>query len=172
MIILLFFPIFKCEEETYYETIPTQMKIEQICKQSINDSVIALTKDTNEIITVDESQYTQEIYQSFVNTKTSFVPDLQPAILGNSPRRKKDIAIECEDCKEVQHFQDIVLAYSHIINIDILQYHRLLGRRDVKNPPKKFGVCSKHHRNVQCLDTPPGFWNPKIIDSESDHVDI
>lgn len=53
------FPIFKCEEETYYETISTQInqqpstseiKSEQICEQSIDDSVIALTKDTNEII--------------------------------------------------------------------------------------------------------------------------
>lgn len=110
---LTFFSIFKCEEETYYETISTQMnqqpsiseiKTEQKCEQSINDSVIALTKDTNEIITVNESQHTQEIYQSFINTKTAFVPDHQPAILRNSPRRKKTITIECEDCKEVIEF--------------------------------------------------------------------
>lgn len=44
----------------------------------------------------------------------------------------------------------------------------MIGRDMYKNPSKKYGVCSKHHRNVQCLNTPPGFWNPKIIDSDSD----
>lgn len=44
----------------------------------------------------------------------------------------------------------------------------MLGRDTVKNPPRKYGVCSKHHRNIRATNTPPGFWNPKISDSESD----
>lgn len=47
----------------------------------------------------------------------------------------------------------------------------MIGRDITKKKPKKYGVCSKHRRNIQCLDTPPGFWNPKIIDSDSDHED-
>lgn len=37
-----------------------------------------------------------------------------------------------------------------------------------KNHPRK-GVCLKHQRNIKIVETPPGFWHPKIIDSESDH---
>lgn len=53
-----------------------------------------------------------------------------------------------------------------------LQYHRMLGRNLEKETwklGKKFGVCSKHRRNIQGVETPPGFWNPKIVDSDSDH---
>lgn len=46
-----------------------------------------------------------------------------------------------------------------------LQYHRMLGRNLSKNIPKRFGVCSKHRRNVPVADTPVGFWNPTIADS-------
>lgn len=45
----------------------------------------------------------------------------------------------------------------------------MLGRDVEKNPPKKFGVCGKHRRTRQGAETPPGFWNPKIDDSDSDH---
>lgn len=44
----------------------------------------------------------------------------------------------------------------------------MLGRDLGKNPTKKYGVCSKHYRNVVCPDTPPNFWNPKIIDTPED----
>lgn len=44
----------------------------------------------------------------------------------------------------------------------------MLGRGEMSRS-KKYGVCWKHHRNVQVLQTPPGFWNPKIPDSDSDH---
>lgn len=47
----------------------------------------------------------------------------------------------------------------------------MLDRDLKKDFPKKFGVCSKHRRNIQGAETPPGFWNPKIIDSDSDHED-
>lgn len=44
----------------------------------------------------------------------------------------------------------------------------MMGRDLEKNPPKKYGVCSKHRRNIQQQETPPGFWCPKIIDSDDD----
>lgn len=44
----------------------------------------------------------------------------------------------------------------------------MIGRDLDKNPPKKIGVCSKHHRNILRPDTPPGFWNPKIQDSDEE----
>lgn len=50
-----------------------------------------------------------------------------------------------------------------------LQYHRMLGRNLEKDFPKKFGVCSKHHRINRGVETPPGFWNPKIVDTDSEH---
>lgn len=47
----------------------------------------------------------------------------------------------------------------------------MLGRDMKKDFSKNYGVCSKHRRNNQCVETPPGFWNPKIVDSDSDHED-
>lgn len=47
----------------------------------------------------------------------------------------------------------------------------MLGRDMKKDFPKQYGVCSKHRRNYQSVETPPGFWNPKIVDSDSDHED-
>lgn len=46
----------------------------------------------------------------------------------------------------------------------------MLGRDLTKDFPKKVGVCSRHRRNIQCADTPPGFWNPKIVDSDSEET--
>ncbi|XP_055306749.1 uncharacterized protein LOC129571037 [Sitodiplosis mosellana] len=133
----------KCEEETFCEVMqqPSTSKIKR--EPQTYDSVIALAKDTNEIIIVNESQPTQEIYQHVLDSEEGFNAQLGQ----NLSRKMINTRIECEDCNE---------------------YHRKLGRDVEKNPPRKFGICSKHHRNVQVLDTPPGFWNPKIIDSESD----
>lgn len=44
----------------------------------------------------------------------------------------------------------------------------MLGRDVEKNPPKIYGVCAKHRRARQGAETPPGFWNPKIVDSDND----
>lgn len=49
----------------------------------------------------------------------------------------------------------------------IFKYHKLLGR-DPRNPLAKRGVCSKHYRKTVCPETPPNFWNPKIVDTPVD----
>lgn len=43
----------------------------------------------------------------------------------------------------------------------------MLGR-DPRNPVAKRGVCSKHYRKLVCPETPPNFWNPKIVDTPED----
>lgn len=105
---------FKCEEETYCETISMQMnqkpstskiKTEPMDEQKeINESVIALTKNTNEVITVSESQATQEIYQHVLDNKNQSISDTQTGILRRSPRKLKYSSDECEACNEVTIF--------------------------------------------------------------------
>lgn len=44
-----------------------------------------------------------------------------------------------------------------------------MGRDEqAKSKLKKFGVCSKHRRNVDYPETPEGFWNPTIPDTPED----
>lgn len=136
----------------------------------IDETLIDLTKDANKIITINKSPPILRVQPMF-KAKKRIVPYAKPT----TPIEKiKTPSKVCEDCYEVITFSinfQCARNLQLLFFLSLFQYHRRLGRDLDKNPPKKFGICSKHHRNVQenLLETPPGFWNPKIIDSESDH---
>ncbi|XP_031624160.1 uncharacterized protein LOC116341314 isoform X2 [Contarinia nasturtii] len=152
----------KCDDETYCEGFTMQLERSQstitapkknlalsrrtnsdpVKKSSIaDDSVVAVAKDPTEVISIDESEPTQELYQHVFDDKKD------ATAIAKKPQPLKNDPIDCEDCN---------------------QYHRMMGRNMEKNPPKKYGVCSKHYRNAPQFETPPGFWNPKIIDSDDE----
>lgn len=67
-------------------------------KSPTNDTVIALVRDTDEIIAVNDSQPTQEIYRHIFDSKRN----AQLSFVRNSPVKTKNIIrIECEVCDEV-----------------------------------------------------------------------
>lgn len=80
----------KSEEETFCEVVSPPDRIHEP-PPSINDSVTALTKDVNEVITINESQST-EFKRHIFNSKIRVV----------SSKMKNSSSINCEDCNEVK----------------------------------------------------------------------
>lgn len=69
-------------------------------KLDTKNSVIALTEDANEIIIVNDSQPTEEIYKHILYSKNEVKSSNLPINL----RTAKNMTIECEYCKEVNYF--------------------------------------------------------------------
>lgn len=65
------------------------------------DSVIAIVKDTPEIISIDESEPTQELYQHVVSVKNEKPTSAAKDIPKNPQQQLKNAAIDCVDCAEV-----------------------------------------------------------------------
>lgn len=85
--------------------LPTQYepKRNEDSAKNTNDVSVAFVKNLNEVITIDESQSTQELYKHIADIKEELKnptsPD--PVIV---PPHKRDFRINCPDCEEVNKF--------------------------------------------------------------------
>lgn len=146
---------------------------------AINDDSVAFVKSIKEIITIEESQSTQDLYMHIADIKEELKRQetVDSRALPSKPMKVTEagkFTIKCADCEEVSfrlNEETIQIFRNNINSLTTvsLQYHRMLGRDLKRDFPKRFGVCSKHRRNIRCAETPPGFWNPKIVDTDSDY---
>lgn len=153
-----------------------------------NDSVIVILKETEDVITINETDTSHEFHDHIQDIKRELdIPtQIRESELLLAPSHSNDVSkaipkgtTGCADCDAVR-VKCLVQYFTLSYNVFCLpffgsQYHLMVGRDLTKRKPNtKYGVCSKHHRKQPCArpDTPPNFWNPKIIDTpEDEHID-
>lgn len=112
-----------------------------------DESVIIIENEPPEIITINSQSWTQEFgdFMSDVETESKKIPE----------------------AKNIQKATKIIREFS----CDVCDaYHITLGR-DLATYTGKYGVCSKHWRSdKRPIDTPYGFWNPKIADTDEENI--
>lgn len=134
---------------------------------SSSDSVEEVPADFNAVIVLDDTEVSPHLITTKASVSKSPTADAQNIF-------ENVAGVGCKECEDVRIICLFLDSREFSIKIIIVQcffsalhqYHRMLGRDLTgKNAPERFGVCSKHRRNNPCPDTPPGFWNPKIMDT-------